>query len=829
MYKYILALSVSCCLQVVFGQSIVVYGTTSDAKTGNILPFAKVQFSNFKQATLSDSLGNYKITTPETELSDSIKCNYIGYASSSISIEKPGNSSSSDVLINIDFKLKSLFVDFEEITVKAPGELPSTILIRNVIANKANNNKDKLDAYEYRLYNKIQFDLNNVGTDFKSKKLVKKLDVIFNYLDSTDEGNGFLPIILSESVSKYYYKTKPSTKREIIEASQTTGIENLQVNQFLGDMYLELNIYDNIYKIFGKSFISPISNSCQNYYKYYLQDSAFIDKNWCYKLHFIPKRKRDLCFSGDLWVNDSTFAIKRIEASVSPNANLNFVKDFYFRHDFEKVNNAFWMLKKERFIADVKLTKKSKVYGFYARKFSERTEFIINKEKDNEFYNTQNTVEIAKDANSKTKQEWDSLRTKKLNKQELGIGNMIDSLNQTPYFKRLKNLAYMGTTGYHPLGILEVGNVFSLVSFNPVEKFRVALALRTSNTFSKRIEFGLNGAYGFGDNRIKYGGLIRWNLSQRKRSLLSIFYNYDIEQIGVSPYAVSMGNTFSTVLSTAPFDKLTFITKAGVNLEKDIKKDIVGFIGLEWKEYQPLGLANYLQSNAQTGAFDTISRIKTSEITARLRWAKNEEFISGAFDRTSIRSKYPIIAIQGVFGIKGILGSMYSYQKTEIQLEHNAQIGILGRLYYGAKAGYIFGTLAYPLLNAHPGNQSLWLMSSAFNKLDFLEFISDQYVEGFIENHWDGFFFNRVPLIKKLNLRLVSSARIAYGNLSSRHQSEMIYPGFIRYFNKTPYIESAIGIENIFKFIRVDLVWRMTHNDPGSNPLGIRAKLALNF
>ena len=602
MYKYILALSFSCCLQVVFGQSIVVYGTTSDAKTGNILPFAKVQFSNSKQATLSDSLGIYKITTPETELSDSIKCNYIGYASSSISIEKPGNSSSSDVLINIDFKLKSLFVDFEEITVKAPGELPSTILIRNVIANKANNNKDKLDAYEYRLYNKIQFDLNNVGTDFKSKKLVKKLDVIFNYLDSTDEGNGFLPIILSESVSKYYYKTKPSTKREIIEASQTTGIENLQVNQFLGDMYLELNIYDNIYKIFGKSFISPISNSCQNYYKYYLQDSAFIDKNWCYKLHFIPKRKRDLCFSGDLWVNDSTFAIKRIEASVSPNANLNFVKDFYFRHDFEKVNNAFWMLKKERFIADVKLTKKSKVYGFYARKFSERTEFIINKEKDNEFYNTQNTVEIAKDANSKTKQEWDSLRTKKLNKQELGINNMIDSLNQTPYFKRLKNLAYMGTTGYHPLGILEVGNVFSLVSFNPVEKFRVALALRTSNTFSKRIEFGLNGAYGFGDNRIKYGGLIRWNLSQRKRSLLSIFYNYDIEQIGVSPYAVSMGNTFATVLSTAPFDKLTFITKAGLSIEKDIKKDIVAFLGLEWKEYRPLGLANYLQSNSQNGS-----------------------------------------------------------------------------------------------------------------------------------------------------------------------------------------------------------------------------------
>ncbi|MDG2153036.1 MAG: DUF5686 family protein [Crocinitomicaceae bacterium] len=829
MYKYILGFYFLFCFQILYGQDLIVFGKTTDVRTGEVLPFAKIQLLNSKRAALSDSLGAYSITVATTELGDSIKCTYIGYSSSSKWIKKQATSDDSEIRINIDFTLKSLFKDFEEITVKAPDELPSTILIQNVIANKRNNNKDKLDAYEYRLYNKIQFDLNNISDEFKSQKMVKKLDVIFNYLDSTDGGKGFLPIILSESVSKYYFKTKPNTKLEIIEASQTTGIENLQVNQFLGDMYLELNIYDNNYKIFGKSFVSPISNSCQNYYKYYLQDSAFIDENWCYKLHFIPKRKRDLCFSGDLWVNDSTFAIKRIEANVSPNANLNFVKDFYFRHDFEKVNNAFWMLKKERFIADIKLTKKSKVYGFYARKFSERSEFIINRKKDDQFYNTQNTVEIAADANSKTKEEWQSLRTKKLSKQEQGIGNMIDSLNETPYFKRLKNLAYMATTGYHPLGPLELGNVFSLVSMNPVEKFRLGLALRTSNTFSKKIELGLNGAYGFGDKRIKYGGLIRLNLSQRKRSLLSIFYNYDIEQIGVSPYAVSMGNTFATVLSTAPFDKLTFITKAGLNIEKDIKKDIVAFVGLEWKEYRPLGLANYLQSNSQNGSFDTISRIKTSEITARIRWAKNEEFISGAFDRTSLRSKYPIIAIQGVFGIKGVFGSMYSYQKTELQLEHNTQIGILGRLYYGAKAGCIFGNIAYPLLNAHPGNQSLWLMSSAFNKLNFLEFISDQYVEGFIENHWDGFFFNKVPLIKKLNLRLVSSARIAYGDLSSRHQSEMIYPDFIRNFDKTPYIESAVGIENIFKFIRVDLVWRMTHNDPGTNPLGVRARLALNF
>jgi len=829
MYKYILAVFFCSLINSYFCQEVLIYGKISDEKTGLPLPFAKIQFATSKKATLADSAGNYRIKYWNENDADSIIASFIGYHRNSQLIVRVQSSHSADIRLNINFKLKSLFKDFDEVTVKAPDELPSTILIRNVISNKDNNNKDQLDAYEYRLYNKIQFDLNNVGEDFKSKKILNKLDVVLNYLDSTDVGQSFLPLILSESVSRYYYKNKPKTKREIIEASQTTGIENIQVNQFLGDMYLELNVYDNVYAIFGKSFISPISNNCQNYYKFYLEDSAFIDNAWCYKLHYIPKRERDLCFTGDLWINDSSFAVKRIEANVSPNANLNFVKDFYFRHDFEKVQNAFWMLKQERFIADIQLTKKSKVYGFYARKFSDRNEFKINRKQDNSFYKTDNTVEIIAGANDKTKKEWDSLRTVQLNAQEIGIGNMIDSLNETPYFKRLKNLAYLGTTGYYPMGKLEIGNIYSLFSVNPVERFRTALSLRTSNAFSKRIEFGINGAYGFGDNQFKYGGLIRWNLSKRKRALLSVFYNYDIEQIGVSPYAVSMGNTFATVLSTAPFDKLTFITKAGANLEKDIKKDLISFIGFEWKEYQPLGLANYLRVNPSNGFLDTISRIKTSEITARLRWAKNEEFISGAFDRTSLRSKYPIIAIQGVFGIKGVFGSQYSYQKIELQIEHNAQIGVLGRFNYGAKAGYIFGTLAYPLLNAHPGNQSLWLMSSAFNKLNFLEFISDQYVEGYVENHWDGFFLNKVPLIKNLNLRLVSSARVAYGSLSSRHQAEMIYPNFIRFFNKTPYLESAIGIENLFKFIRVDLVWRMTHNDPGSNPLGIRARLALNF
>ena len=176
-----------------------------------------------------------------------------------------------------------------------------------------------------------------------------------------------------------------------------------------------------------------------------------------------------------------------------------------------------------------------------------------------------------------------------------------------------------------------------------------------------------------------------------------------------------------------------------------------------------------------------------------------------------------------------MFGSDYSYQKIEFQMSHNRNVGVWGYLKYGINAGYIFGTAAYPFLKVHEGNQSYWLLTSAFNKLNFFEFISDKYIGGNIEHHWEGLFFDRLPLIKKLKWRLVTSGRVVYGSLSERHSREMIIPSFTKQFGLIPYAETSVGVENIFKFFRVDLVWRMTHLDPGVNPLGVRARWSFTF
>lgn len=798
-----------------FSQQTKVSGQVKDIVTGEPMPFVKVRFYDSKIGTMTDTLGNYEIETYYA--TDSIQFSFSGYITQTAYVKIDGAQ-----VINIT--METLTSQIGEVYVRPPDELPSTALHKKVVKYKPVNNKEKLNAYEYELYNKIQFDLNNIGDKFMERGFVKRLDLVMDYLDSSDNGKNYLPVILSEALSDYYYKSNPKKKKEVMQATHITGIENIQLNQFMGDMYVDINVYDNYINMFNKAFVSPIADFARSYYKFFLEDSTFIDNQWCYKLTFKPKRTGDMTFQGEMWIHDTTYAVKSVKGNISPWANINYVQDMYFEQNFEMVENEVWMMTNEKIIADFKLTKKTELYGFFARKYSSRKNYKINYVRPDAFYDAASTVELADSAKIRSDEYWKEHRHEPLSFQENGIGEMVDSLNATPFFRRLKNYTYLLSTGYYPIKKIEIGNVYNAISFNPVEEFRGGIALRTSNDFSRRLELGGKVYYGTLDQKFKYGATIRYNISPKKRGMLVGFYNYDIEQIGASASAATVGSTFGTVFRTGPLDKLTFVQKTGFNLEKDIRKDIILYGGFEWKEYQALGKANYLRFNPTTGFNDTISKVTTSEFTARFRWAKNEEFIGGVFDRTSIKSRYPIFSIQGIFGVKGLFGGNYNYQKLEVSIDHSTPIGVLGNIRYGINGGKIFGTAAYPFLKVHEGNQSYFLNKNTFNMLNFFEFVSDQYVGAYIENHWQGLLFDRIPLVKKLKWRLVSTGRATLGSISTRHTGEMLLPDFTKKFNNIPYIEASLGIENIFKLLRVDVFYRITHQIPGTSPWGVRAR-----
>lgn len=801
-----------------------VEGVVRDQLTGDPLPFVTVRFKESKIGAFTDTNGYYKLDTYYA--TDSLVFSFSGYITRTVKIQK-------DVAQEVNVILEVRQTDIEEVYVKPPDEFPSTILHKKVIAHKPINDKEKLGSYEYEVYNKIQLDLNNIGDKFKENEIVKRLDVVLDYLDSAENGKSYLPAILSESVSDFYFKNNPKKKKEIVKATRISGVDNLQLDQFLGDMYLDVNIYDNYINLFNKAFISPAANNARSFYRFYLEDSTFIGNQWCYKLTFKPKRKGDMVFEGEMWIHDTTYAIKRFKADIAPWANINYVHGLYIEHEFDMVAPEVWMLTSEKMIVDLKVTKKTNLYGFYGRRHSTRRNFVINQVRPDNFYASDNTVELQEGAKERSDEYWRAIRHEPLSVQEEGIDLMIDSLENTKLFRNLKNVMYFLTTGYYPLGKIEIGSAFSLISINPVENFRTALALRTSNNFSRKIELGGTVAYGFGDERFKYAAKIRLHLAKKKRALLTTYYNYDIEQIGQSPTAAAVGSTFGTLLRTGPLDKLTFVTRAGLNVEKDVGKDLILFGGFEFKEFVPLGRANYVKE-LSPGIYDTIERINTSEFTARIRWGKNEEFISGSFDRTSVGSRFPIFSIQATIGVKDLLGAQYDYQKLDFVMEHSRTIGFLGRIRYSFNVGYIFGNAAYPFLKVHEGNQSYWLMTNAFNKMDFFEFVSDKYATLWVENHWDGLFLDRIPGIRRLKWRLVSTVRMAYGQLENRHQAEMLIPDFVKPFGDTPYTEVGLGIENIFMVGRVDVFWRLTHLQPGVpvtdiTNFGVRARYAINF
>src|SRR5688572_7902692 len=228
--------------------------------------YAPVFFVGTKTGSTTDENGFYRIETYYS--SDSLRCQSVGYTPATKRI-KQGTS------IVIDFALKSS-TTLETIVIKPKeGPNPAIELVKNILRNKKINNREKLDAYEYEAYNKVEFDLNNITEEFQKRKIFKPFEFIFEGVDTT-QGKPYLPVFMTESLSDFYYRRNPKTSKEVIKATKVSGVENQSINQFLGDMYQNINVYDNEMVMFNKSFTSPISAYCLGFYDYGLIDSAWI-------------------------------------------------------------------------------------------------------------------------------------------------------------------------------------------------------------------------------------------------------------------------------------------------------------------------------------------------------------------------------------------------------------------------------------------------------------------------------------------------------------------------------------------------------------------------
>ncbi len=799
-----------------------VSGKIADAVTREPLPFVNIIFKGTNVGGTSDIEGNYTLST--TQKVDSIIVSYIGYNKITRAIKY-----NTTQVFNIGL---TQGVELAAIEVKA-GENPAHRILRKIIAHKDKNDREKLDAYEYEVYNKVEFDLNNISEDFKNKKLLKPFAFIFDNIDSTNaKEKPYLPLFMTEALSDFYYKKNPKMRNEKIKASKVAGLQNASVSQFMGDMYQNVNIYDNAILVFGKNFISPISDNALLFYKFYLIDSMLIDGHKCYQLQFKPKHKQELVFSGNLWATDTSFAIKQIEMGIADDANINFINTTNVVQTYTLVD-SMWMMQKERLVVDfnpqIIETKNNSTMGIYGRKTATYGKFKINQPKEDKFYSLANNLVVADDAFEKTEKYWIEHRTDSLSKNEKQIYQMVDTLQTLPIYHTWIDVIQLFVTGYMKGGNFEYGPYYNAVSFNEIEGTRFRFGGRTSNKFSKWYQLNGYVAYGNRDEKFKYGlGFIAY-ISKKPRTMVGMNYRNDNEILGQSQNGFTTDNILASVFRVSPLRNLTNTKQVSAFIEREWFTGFKTKISFFNRQMFPLANFHYeYQKTATTTGFK--DNINTSEIRLLTRIAYNEKFVEGTFDRLSLGTHYPILQVQYTLGIKNFFNSDYNYQKLNVNVNDRIRINPIGYFDYVLEYGKVWGKLPYPLLELHGGNETYIYDVFAYNSMNYYEFVSDEYASATISHHFDGFFLNKIPLMRKFKWREVVGAKALIGRVHNENRDVLIFPDHLSDLHREPYYEVSAGIENIFKIFRIDGVWRLSYLDnPRAIPFTIKGSLQFAF
>jgi len=808
----------------IVGQKTVVSGTVTDGETKEPVPYALVYFVSTKSGTTTDENGKYKIETYYS--SDSLRCQSVGYTPVTRRI-KQGTT------LIIDFQIISATTLGTVVIKPKEGKNPAIELVKNILNNKKINNREKLDAYNYEAYNKVEFDLNNITEEFQSRKIFKPFAFVFDGVDTTDQ-KPYLPVFMTESISDFYFKRDPKTTKEIIKATKVSGVENQSINQFLGDMYQNVNIYDNEIVVFNKSFTSPISAYCLGFYDYGLVDSAWIDNKWCYLLQFFPRRKQELLFFGEMWVNDSTYAIKSVEATIAEGANINWIKTFSVKQEYDQVEKEVWMLTRDELLIDFNVSNKQ--LGVYGRKTSTYTDFVINTPKEEGFYSGVSDIIVNKDASEKDDSFWEQNRHIALTADEMLIYHMVDTLKSLPQFKTVADIITLFVSGYRIVGNFELGPYYTFYSFNPIEGNRVRFGGRTSNKFSTRLMLDGYLAYGFRDERFKYGGGFIYMLGKNPRMAVGASAKRDMEQLGQADGAFREDNVLSSLFRRNPANKLTDVTELTGYFEREWLFGFSNKLIFTHRVLKPAGdRYRYVRFEPQLSNEQEVSALITSEVTLYTRFAYKEKFVYGQFERVSLGTKYPTLEVSYTKAAPGLMGAQFDYQRLVARISDKMRFGPFGYLNLTLEGGKIYGSLPYPMLMMHQGNETFFYDEASYNTMNFFEFVSDEWASIWASYHAEGLVFNKIPFMRRLKWREVVSAKALVGGYDERNDAilsrDFNYDGVADIYTLTkPFVEAALGIENIFKVLRVDALWRLSYLDnPNIVRFGIRAKLQVDF
>ena len=779
------------------------------------LPYVNVYFKNTTKGVVTGFDGRFQLTTPKKR--GKIEISFVGFETQSLKY------SPKKTYFKVILKEASNVLDEVVIVTKPKKRLrkkenPAYRILKEVWSRKKKNGLKLTKAYQYKKLQTTEVGLNNLDSLFLKNIFKKEYKKVLEQLPPNDDGiNYYIPLFLSETVTNVYGNNDLNIEREDVEAEKQDGVnKDGFVFERMSNTFNDIDIHKNNIQILRKSFVSPISTTGFETYDYVLHDSITVNNKKKYTIYFFPRRNGDLAFEGFLWVADKNFSVTKIKMKINKDINLNFVRKLSFEKEFTIKDDSIYLPKTDIYSGDFTLTDKDdKNKGLTIKKTSSYSNYIFDRKLTDEFY----TGKILRFKPKQFQQNniyWDSISNSTAKKDTY---KLIHSVKNQKKIKQISGILNTASTGYFNLGNnIQFGQYWNTIVRNSVEGLKIKLGFRTFKTTDDR--FRISGFVGYGtkDKRYKFGTEAKYLVSYKPRIAVGASYLQDVEQLGGKLLNTNglNANVFdpNALFSRGENFFLSHVSRTALKFDIELKKNLHFGISAAHniiKSASPKDFTvDYFDDNntIQSEVTDVSTDIYIAYTPGRFEYGFGVEQKMG-------RNIFPSIVLNYHRGFKNFLNGDFNYDKIQFKYSQPILLGKLGLMIATVDGGKTFGKVPITLLSPIPANQTYWLTKNTFSLMNYYDFVTDTYLSGHFEHHFNGFILNRIPLIKYLKLRSLATFKTVYGTISDENIA--INKSNITYAAPSDklYYEYGIGFENIgykdIRPLRVDFIWRGKH------------------